>query len=376
MLILSDPVLSSHCYQHWPRVTHIRELKNVTCTADIVSFEMPSWCIGFNQHGADAAVMLRTPGVDVIDHRDGMVCLPRNEGDIELFHNRMVDSSKLIGLRCGCRPRKPEPEIRDWFLDPRSLQRNYDQPVHDTVIFAAAPDSRSFQHFIDGVLPKLALTLSLFPTAKIFVLEMPAPQSTAMQILLRLVDGVSERIVKDRQFFCRTLILSCHTPCLHRMPFVLSRKLLRFDVSHGAQRNLVLFFDRPPGVALNGGRRLNNPQRLIDTLRRACAHCRVETFDHRRHTSLDNLQAYLADAIFVVGVHGGAFYNTLILPHNTTVVEIFPTVLYRSNLAKHITWLLSSIYGHTYYRLHTDGHSDDIVFDEARVATILKATVK
>lgn len=199
----------------------------------------------------------------------------------------------------------------------------------------------------------------------------------ADMILMRLVEGKRERIITNRLFFAKTIISACRTPCVHGALFAHARRLLRFDTRSVSNeiRDLVVIFDRKPSTSANRGRMLANVTSLQTALQEACSWCRVEIFDHRQHKSLDNLLVYFARTIFAVGVHGGALYNSLLLAPNTTIVEIFPKVLYKSYLAKHITWLMASMFGHTYWRLHTDGGSDAITLNESRVANVLKNIV-
>lgn len=386
MILLLLFVANVACNSNSCIVSHSATITDVydthpSCSAVVFEHDFQPWCASLNQFDSTDLQSITESGAFgvVADFTHGKACIEGSTGEFEVFKNVVVDAGAIQRLRCGCRTLHHVRDVNDALRDAAGQRPHLSSlSFYDVVILAGAPESWAFQHFIDGALPKLVSALALMPRAKVFLFEMPKVASIAYQLLTRILDGDHTRIITERVFFASTLVSACRVPCVHETLFAQARQVVLngAPVVPDAQRDLVIIFDRQAGTARNGGRTLADVQSLKSALEQSCPTCRVEIFDHRKHTSLDELIAYFSHSIFAVGPHGGALYNSLMLAANTTVVEIFPRVLYGTQMSTHITWLMASMFGLQYWRVHTEGVAKDILVDVERIAQILKLKVE
>lgn len=326
-------------------------------------------------------------------------------GALEAFENVLVHHGTLKKLRCGCVRDRSEPLVNDKLTalqNSKSASSSSNVVAYARVVYIDAPQADSFQHFIDAYLPKLAVAWPLLidRTTRIFA-PLPYPGDSSMVGQFLALFGLNRsRLVTDDVFVARQLFSACETPCVNDALFKTMHNMVlkrlasaaaaaANDSSSSSNNNMsrrpavftVSILDRIKGVHKNKGRELVNTRELIDALTAECANgtvcatrCNVTVFNHLHYHSLAEVGAYFARVWFAVGPHGGALYNTLLMPQNATVIEVFPASLYRENLSKQVPWLLSSGFQQRYWRLHTDGDFARIRVDVDAVVTILRET--
>ena len=197
--------------------------------------------------------------------------------------------------------------------------------------------SEYFQHFIDGALPKLLQLRSIihFKGVKFFFRcrGIMWPYTMVVTLPTRLLDN------------------ACITPPLHPSLFCEAHMLIRgMAKKFGSSDELVILLTRDH--AKKGGRRILKKDRLISYLRGRYGHG-LYAF-HVNLTFSDSIKLFRRVQL-VVGVHGGAFYNTIFAPSSkniaelmstTTEVEVMPTYIGHT-----IFWAISDMLNQTNWRI-------------------------
>ena len=185
----------------------------------------------------------------------------------------------------------------------------------------------SFQHFVDGVLPKVVQVLPFLRHREV-KLVLHAPRDAIIwEILLRL------NITKDQVVMhhsgtaaARHVLDTCITPPLHPLLWRTARALLAPDrdyvtAGHVGDADVVLL---TRARHHNRGRNIVNFPAVVAFLRRRYAR-RLRVF--RGGYTLRESSAMFGKARLVIGVHGGAFYNVLFCRDDATVVEVRISVI-------------------------------------------------
>lgn len=322
-----------------------------------------------------------------------------------------VLSNAVVRLEHECSWKTSEVEFRR--RDGEEASLTY---ANKTLCPLLVPDGRTFQHFVDGVLPKLVQLLTAAPrvasTVDLFVLQRPRDA-----VVYELLDRVG--VGRDRLLFvtpeswppsrtidARFLVDTCRTPSLHPRLLTRASHLLRAcehrnkcdytrrraerptccrhadleqtDVPDGepaastrrrvpsdvdgattANRSLVVLLSRR--WSRNGGRRLLNENAVVEYLVGRYGHQRVVRFGDGL-VNFATASDVFSRAVVVVGVHGGAFYNVILAPAGCVVVELMPLVITDHGrpprrLAHTIVWRLADALGHTYWRLYAETSS-------------------
>lgn len=214
------------------------------------------------------------------------------------------------------------------------------------------PDGGSFQHFVDGVLPKLMQARDILLAANVSVLLHPPGGRIIGQMLSRLGFSTNSLIYYYGGYYkSGHQVNACVTPPYHPTLWSKARRLLGVNDQLKDDANwLIILMLRTR--SWKAGRHIVNVTPLLQTLR-ARYGARLHVF--YGENDLDKAKALFSRARALVGVHGGAFYNMLFAPLNTTVVEIMPTLdsgtVLPSYAAHSAFWKLAQTMGHGYWRL-------------------------
>jgi len=276
--------------------------------------------------------------------------------------------------------------------------------VNKTLCPLLVPDGQTFQHFVDGVLPKLGQLLTEAPqtAAAVDLFVVYRPRDAIIYDLLKCVGITSEQLLLvstgSRQVLeARRVVDTCVTPSVHPRLARRASQLLRacqqtnttsrapccndsesqrtyhpddqhrglgggtrYTPHHVCLTNssaLIVLLTRR--WSRNGGRRLLNENAILEYLVGRFGRPRVALFGNRR-VDLSTAAQLFSRAVAVVGVHGGAFYNIVLAPRGCVVVELMPLVVRHGTpvllpprrLAHTIVWRMADALGHTYWRLY------------------------
>ena len=268
--------------------------------------------------------------------------------------------------------------------------------VNKTLCPLLVPDGQTFQHFVDGVLPKLVQLLTEAPhlAAAVDSFVVYRPRDAVIYELLRRVGIGRERLMlispggPPQVLEAQRVVDTCVTPPVHpRLARRASRLLYacqdrsgcdahrepdrttcclygeseptetsaedpaarhkRFgeqtrDIQHQVTSNTGITNTSSANSSVivllsrrwsrNGGRRLLNENAVFDYLVGHFGRPRVARFGNGR-VDLTSASGLFSRAVAVVGVHGGAFYNIILARPSCVIVELMPLVARRRHLA-------------------------------------------
>ncbi len=215
------------------------------------------------------------------------------------------------------------------------------------------PQSNSFQHFVDGVLPKLMQVFHIVNNTQVQLMIYRSWDRSIEQMLAKLGVGSNRITYYDSGYYHGQYVLdTCNTPPLHPSLWDLARKHLGME-PHRQVRNrdgYVVYISRT--WSRNYGRNTKNEEEVVDFLQRRYSY----TFQFfQKPMDLKETMDLFRNTRILIGVHGGALYNVIFCPQDTEIVEIMPTNVSGSvvpdSLAHTIIWKMSSMLRQTYWRL-------------------------
>ena len=237
------------------------------------------------------------------------------------------------------------------------------------------PSSYRFQHFIDGVLPKLMQLRSIvasFPEMT-YLLYRPTDGSIYDMLYHINISIDSVAFYNGGDVTSDYLINTCITPPLHPALFSEARKMLvSGDEDIGKITDGIVIL-----LTRNGKRerRMHNREQLISFLREKYG---INLYVFRGDLTFSDSVKLFRKARIVLGVHGGAFYHIISAPSSAHIVEIMPTTrggkVKPSYLAHTIFWSISNMLSQTYWRINslpTDTHGN-LYVDVGKVAKVLE----
>ena len=231
--------------------------------------------------------------------------------------------------------------------------------IYDEAILYPVPDGWSFQHFLDGIGPKLSHShsyLTAYPKAKVIILrgarfdrsvkEIWEMLGLSLSLLLchsshfvRLfVVGVEEssRIVFISGFEkvgARLLINPCRTPGIHprlwhqaRLMYWSISGLLANRPDPSLRKNFI-YIQRTSSNAMNGARLVLNEEAFVALLKEFCRKNSLNyvQYDHSKDPEhIRSRMTLFYNSQFIIGVHSGALSNMNFAQAGTTLIEIMP----------------------------------------------------
>ena len=285
------------------------------------------------------------------------------EGRIDVVENGVVSQN----LDCG------------WPADLSMIESPFDSRLYGhfpgTLVPLVVPEGLSFQHFIDGVIPKLVILADILRKEPSVTLAMDMriikdmPKLLLQRLGLQKSSIVSwERLPwKNGKVYADKLIMGCKVPPLH--PELWQKAQDLFDLPWKKEgwkqkRHVVLYLSRSEGTS-NPGRNVLNEKELVGQLQKWANKKGFElvVFKASNYPVLDDLFSFLADVDVVIGPHGGAFYNMIFMRRGITVIEFMPdsrSFLSTSQAVHLIIYLQASLLGNNYFNIRSvdKGHSN------------------
>ena len=235
------------------------------------------------------------------------------------------------------------------------------------------PDSASFQHFLDGVLPKLVQSYNVIKSAKSKLLIFEPRDAIVLEMLEKLNIKMDDLIYYNDTTSAKLQINSCVTPPLHPLLWNQIRSAL------GAPRSLKVPIHQSNVVLLtraqsyNAGRNMLNFEEVKNFL--------INRYSSRLIIFEGNYGLKRSVQIFgrssiLIGVHGGALYNLNFAPSDAHIVEFLPMTDFatpKGHIAHAIVWHMAQLLGQTYWRIFqtTDTPDGDIFVSMEKLRTVL-----
>ena len=180
------------------------------------------------------------------------------------------------------------------------------------------PESWSWQHFLDGALPKLYHALPVIRLYNATVLIQNPRDSIVLWILNR-IPGLIFEIFEHGGYSADIIIDPCNTPFMNTRVWRGMQKLINPERAPSQILwDFVLFVRR--SKTRNGGRKILNEEEVVQTLNYNGRGVVVDPSD----CNTDVIVNLMQQTKLVVGVHGGAMFNIIFANPGTKVVEIFP----------------------------------------------------
>ncbi|CAF4329117.1 unnamed protein product, partial [Adineta steineri] len=210
--------------------------------------------------------------------------------------------------------------------------------LYDKAIIYTVPDGWAFQHFLDGVGPKLAHSksyLQKYPDAKVIILQGVRFDRSVQEIWSMLGVDYSKRILHylpTMKVGARLLINPCITPAIHPRLWQDARSMY-WSISgilnrkNEVKRKNLIYIQRTSKNAMNRARLILNEEPFIKLLRDYCLKNSLNyiQYDHSKDT--DHIRSRIElfyNAKVIIGVHSGALSNMNFAQSGTTIIEIMP----------------------------------------------------
>lgn len=189
----------------------------------------------------------------------------------------------------------------------------------DTVMYIAGHQIQYFQHFFDNGIPHIMLMLfacQLHPSN--ITIRMSSCLSGTISNTLKWV-GFKNVIFSGERFSATTLILPEIVPVIHPLYHQNFRNYLKINFS---EFNKIIFISRKPSDNCKNMRIINNQDEICDALLKKYGKNFV--IFRANSYSFEQTVELFSKASIIIGAHGGAMYNQMFSPSNTSVVEIMP----------------------------------------------------
>ena len=289
------------------------------------------------------------------------------KGKIRIFK----DGQAHRGIECGWDSNLLEFVYKEPDNTNLNTKRNY---TADVLVPILTPDSHSFQHFLDGVLPKIIQVLPFLRLPGI-KLALQKPRDKVIRRMLAKMH-LYDRVIwvgGEEKITSRIHINTCITPPVHPLLWKSMRKELGVNEEFSCELSQCKIILLNRAQSHNGGRNIKNQREIITYLsKRYGEHFLV----YKPQTNLAKTKQLFSDARVIIGVHGGALYNLNFAPKDCHVIEILPTSRtghVTRRLAHTIIWKMASMIGQTYWRIAvppTDGF-DNVILPVERLSQAL-----
>jgi hypothetical protein len=274
--------------------------------------------------------------------------------------------SSVSNLECGWGSKHED-------FGPRTARLNAGGVTHyHRLLPLDVPDGWSFQHFTDGILPKIMMHLDVIQKQDIKIL-IPAPVDPVIKAMIQRL-GLDPYIRHTGMMATADEMYSgCIVPPIHPLLFRRSRVRLVGRAPTPNPDGKINLIKRTRQNTRNPGRLIKNYPELKQALELEFQDRFVE-YDSKDHT-FNSTIALFSSAHAVVGSHGGALANLIFAPMDTIVIEAMPCdgngglKLGNSGL---LYYVFASLLGHTYWRMQVVSNDMDVNIDPATVIRILK----
>ena len=259
--------------------------------------------------------------------------------------------------------------------------------THDTVMFAASPDSYSFQHFMDRVTVMLTQTLHL-RAAKTLKFMTLTPRDDSVSKLWKVMANASRSdLIAPSQMTAGRFLMACDAPLWH--PFNTQKTAETILKAAGASgmgvarpmRKVIAALPRADGTERNGGRRWLNYEsctpNITDLLKTRGQGEELRQFRLSDFPSFDAAIRFWNENVrLAIGVHGGGLYNTIWSSDDTVIVELRPRFANRT-YGGTLFWELAAMKNLTYWTVPVPAINNmyDANIDCGLVIDILKAAL-
>lgn len=229
--------------------------------------------------------------------------------------------------------------------------------VKGKVVYLDVPEGWAFQHFTDGVLPKIVQAEKYLndSRAKFYV-----PTSDKFPIVKKMLNrmGVTDdRLINIKgRISAEELVVPCVAPPTHPLLWRRAQYLLKLPFlqdGYNKEQKYIIYFSRNSGT-YNGGRRVTNEDQVLNTLREYVNnHPQYELIEMiKKKLSFDETIELMSEAKVLVGPHGGAHINMIFTRPGTYTIEFIPdSNTFYSRIVYLMIYIQSNLLNHIYYNI-------------------------
>lgn len=258
-----------------------------------------------------------------------------------------------------------------------NASRHFDQlcPLH-------VPDGHSFQHFVDGSLPKLVQAYDILRANPkvVFLVVFKDKKFPNVRRLWNRLGFKSENLALmdgKHTYSARELFLICRTPPIHPQLWQRARQLLTHHVDFHQQSQhgqKVVLISRTNKNAFNRGRMILNQKEIEEKLYAVFGED-FAVFDSKAFPTIQSTIDLFSQAKFMIGSHGGGMYNQLFAPSSVTIIEYMPTDMKTGaappRLAEQMVWVSARLLGQEFWRVPSPSINGNLAIDWPQLQTIL-----
>ncbi|TPX64269.1 hypothetical protein SpCBS45565_g06020 [Spizellomyces sp. 'palustris'] len=240
-------------------------------------------------------------------------------------------------------------------------------------LFAASPDSWSFQHFLDRT-THLAIRAGEHINPDTYVVSGFKQRQEAVKEMWNLAFGVKADHLVSSPITAETFIFPCRSVLIH--PYFQIRFAELMGVARTrpiSERKVVLYLSRNQDNTLNGGRRILNDDALLSAVSKLLEERQqgeeLIIYDHRKFSTMQEVVSFWSSVRAVFGPHGSAFHNHWFAPKDTMLIEFVPRDRFQI-----LWWEQSSLLGQTYwpFALTSENAQHDMKVPVDAVVSILR----
>ncbi|XP_013391425.1 uncharacterized protein LOC106159646 [Lingula anatina] len=285
---------------------------------------------------------------------------------------RIIDNgifNKSIS-RSNCGWKSPFDEIKSENLSSTAA-------VHvDILCPLIVPGGSSFQHFLDGILPKIVQALDLLRNKGVKILIPLSRDVIILEILEALGIGKDKILFHaGRIYAARKMIYTCITPPLHPTLWQNAHKLMNAPEKLPVPREEAYIILLTRKQSHNGGRNMLNQIEVLAFLEKRYRKDRVIVYPGRYN--LTTSVSVFGRARVLIGVHGGALYNLNFASSDVSVVEILPSDGAGNpippGIAHSIFWSMCNMLNQSYWRIYNkaETRNGDVIVDLVKLDRVL-----
>ena len=251
------------------------------------------------------------------------LCAERGPNDLLYFQHPYVSGSIDVfdHVRVG-------PHECGWMATPKiATPLEAGAPTqYDKLASLDVPEGCAFQHFLDGVLPKIVAALPVIrdPEVKLWIPACPYGDFVG-QLYEHLGIDRSRLVTVSGQVSVRRFYSVCDIPGWNPILWQQMRLALGAPVHvPAAERTRVVYL--PRGDDARNGRPVQNDGDVRAAVQAAAERhgYQYAVFDRANMPTVADVIAFFRGARLIVGMHGGAFYNMMFAPAGLDVVEFIP----------------------------------------------------
>mmetsp|Transcript_14724 Transcript_14724/g.41685 ORF Transcript_14724/g.41685 Transcript_14724/m.41685 type:complete len:463 (+) Transcript_14724:114-1502(+) len=235
------------------------------------------------------------------------------------------------------------------------------------------PLSFIFQHFTDGVLPKIMFQLDIIRNRNITLVLDEPKDPIIVEMISRL--GLQYVTVSARARLvvgAKEMYSGCKVPPVHPILWRRARVLLTGKDPSPKPDGPIILLHRSKQNAIRPGRFIDNYDELKGAMMQRYGDRLVE-YDSKQFSPAETIDLF-SSASAIVGSHGGAFSNLIFVPIGTVIIETVPCRPSGNTIdlfPSFIFYVFTAMLGHTYWRIQYVSSNMNVIMDPEVVFRIL-----